>query len=259
MMRIGLTLSGGGARSFAHLGVLKALAALQLPIEVISGTSSGAIAAVLYGIGLSPDEIFERVTEVKFMRLIRPGLSRYGLINLSKLEEIFKPVLENKTFADLNPKVIISATDINRGTSVYFSEGELIKPLVASSALPFLCQPVNYQGHLLVDGGLINNLPVECLTGYADFTIAVHVNPIDHQRDVKSLRDMVERTCQLAINNNVTPRMKACDFLIEPPQLKYFRLLDIKHAREMFDAGYEHTMELAENLFALLERQQSKV
>jgi len=253
-MRIGLTLSGGGARSFAHLGVLKALAELQLPVAVISGTSSGAIAAVLYGIGLSPEEIFQKVTETKFMRLIRPGFSRYGLINLAQLEETFKPYLAHKTFADLNPKVIISATDINRGTTVYFSEGEIIKPLVASSALPFLCQPISYQGHLLVDGGLLNNLPVECLTDYADFTIGVHVNPIDHQRDVKSLRDMVERTCQLAINNNVTPRMKLCNFLIEPPQLKHYRLLSIKQAREMYDAGYEYTMSLSENLLAQLKQ-----
>ncbi len=253
-MRIGLTLSGGGARSFAHLGVLKALEELQLPVEVISGTSSGAIAGVLYGLGLSPDEIFQKVTQTKFMRLIRPGLSRYGLLNLSQLEEIFKPYLGHKTFADLKPKVIISATYINRGVTVYFSEGEIIKPLVASSALPFLCQPVSYQGHLLVDGGLLNNLPVECLKDYADFNIAVHVNPIDHQRDVKSLRDMVERTCQLAINNNVTPRMKLCNFLIEPPQLKHYRLLSIKHAREMYDAGYEYTMGLSENLLAQLKQ-----
>lgn len=253
-MRIGLTLSGGGARSFAHLGVLKALAELKLPVEIISGTSSGAIAAVLYGIGFSPEEIFKIVNETKFMRLIRPGFSRYGLINLSKLEEAFKPYLAGKTFADLNPKVIISATDINRGVSVYFSEGDIIKPLVASSALPFLCQPVSYQGHLLVDGGLINNLPVECLTGFADFTIGVHVNPIDHQRDVKSLKDMVERTCQLAINNNVSPRMKNCNFFIEPPVLKYYRLLDIKHAREMYDAGYDYTMSLADILLTQLNQ-----
>ncbi|KAA5547951.1 patatin-like phospholipase family protein [Adhaeribacter rhizoryzae] len=253
-MRIGLTLSGGGARSFAHLGVLKALAELQLSVDIISGTSSGAIVAVLYGIGLSPEEIFQKVTETKFMRLIRPGFSRYGLINLTQLEDTFKPYLADKTFADLTPKVIISATDINRGTTVYFSKGEIIKPLVASSALPFLCQPISYQGHLLVDGGLLNNLPVECLTGYADFTIGVHVNPIDHQRDVKSLRDMVERTCQLAINNNVTPRMKLCNFLIEPPQLKHYRLLSIKQAREMYDAGYEHTMSLSENLLAQLKQ-----
>lgn len=253
-MRIGLTLSGGGARSFAHLGVLKALAELDLPIEVISGTSSGAIAAVLYGIGMAPDEIFQKVTETKFMRLIRPGFSRYGLINLAQLEETFKPYLAHKTFADLTPKVIISATDINRGVTVYFSEGEIIKPLVASSALPFLCQPINYQGHLLVDGGLLNNLPVECLADYADFTIGVHVNPIDHQRDVKSLRDMVERTCQLAINNNVTPRMKLCNFLIEPPQLKHYRLLSINQAREMYDAGYDYTMSLSENLLAQLKQ-----
>jgi NTE family protein len=259
MIRIGLALSGGGARSFAHLGVLKALEELQLPVKVISGTSSGAIAAVLYGIGLTPEEIFQKVTETRFMRLIRPAFSRYGLINLNQLEETFKQYLEGKTFADLNPKVIVSATDINRGATVYFSEGEIIKPLVASSALPFLCQPVSYQDHLLVDGGLLNNLPIECLTEEADFIIGVHVNPIDHQREVKSLRDMVERTCQLAINNNVAPRMKLCDFLIEPPQLKNFRLLSLKNAREMYEAGYEHTINLSENLLSVLNPEKMRV
>lgn len=257
-MRIGLVLSGGGARSFAHLGVLKALAELELPVQVISGTSSGAIAAVLYSIGLSPEEILKRVTKTRFMRLLRPGFSRYGLINLNQLEESFKPYLENKTFSDLHPKVIISATDINQGETVYFSEGPIIKPLVASSALPFLCQPIHYQDRLLVDGGLLNNLPVECLTGLADFIIGVHVNPIDHEREIKSLRDMLERTCQLAINNNVASRMKLCDFVIEPPQMKHFRLLNLKNAHEMFEAGYTYTMERSGELLALLNPQMFK-
>jgi len=256
-MRIGLVLSGGGARSFAHLGVIKALTELQLPIHKISGVSSGALAGAFYGAGYSPEEIFRRVTETNFLRLMRPAFSRVGLIKLNQLEAALAPYFKDLTFADLNPRLIVSATDFNSAITIYYSEGSIVRPLMASIALPILFQPVTYQDRLLVDGGLLNNLPVECLLGHCDFIIGVHINPLDYQSDITTFRGMFERTLRMAIYNNVEPRLKLCHFFIEPPQLKNYSLLDIKHAREMFDCGYEHTMLLGDNLLAAIEQFQN--
>jgi NTE family protein len=251
-MRVGLVLSGGAARGFAHLGVFKALEELQIPIHIISGTSSGAMAGALYGAGYTPDEIFQLVSETNIVRLMRPAFSNLGLMNLDEVEKSFSRFLQNKTFADLRFKLVICATDIRQGILVYFSEGDIVKPLVASSAVPILYKPISYREHLLCDGGLLNNFPVECLLGESDFIIGVHTNPMNHHAELHSFRKLMERTFHLAINNNVEPRLKHCHFLIEPPDLKHYSLLNIRKAREMFMCGYDHTMSLADKLLARL-------
>jgi NTE family protein len=98
-MRIGLVLSGGAARGFAHLGVFKALEELHIPVHIISGTSSGAMAGALYSAGYSPDEIFRMVSETNIVRLMRPAFSKMGLMNLDEVEKVFTRFLQHKTFA----------------------------------------------------------------------------------------------------------------------------------------------------------------
>jgi NTE family protein len=249
-MRVGLVLSGGAARGFAHLGVFKALEELHIPIHIISGTSSGAMAGALYGAGYAPEEIFRMVSETNIVRLMRPAFSKLGLMNLDEVEKMFHRFLQDKTFADLRFKLIIAATDIRQGILVYFSDGEIVKPLVAASSVPILYKPIFYRDHLLCDGGLLNNFPVECLLGESDFIIGVHTNPMNHHVEPRSFRHLMERTFHLAINNNVEPRLKHCHFLIEPPDLKNYSLLNIRKAREMFMCGYDHTMFLADKLQA---------
>lgn len=249
-MRVGLVLSGGGARGFAHLGVFKALEELGIPVHIIAGTSSGALAGALYAAGFGPEDIFRMVTETKIVRLMRPAFSKLGLMNLDEVEKVLARFLQEKTFADLRFKLIVSATDIRQGIVVYFSEGDIVKPLVAASSVPILYKPIEYQGHLLCDGGLLNNFPVECLLGESEFIIGVHTNPMNHQAELRTFGKLMERTFHLAINNNVEPRLKHCHFLIEPPELKHFSLLNLAKAREMFMCGYDHTLSLADKLLA---------
>ena len=258
-MKIGLVLSGGGARGFAHFGVLKALNELQIAVHIISGTSSGALAGAFYAAGFDPEETFRMISQTKIIRLMRPAFSRFGLLKMEEVAKELSRYFGNKTFADLAIKLVVCATDINRATLVYFTEGELVKPLLASSSVPILYQPISYQNRLLIDGGLLNNMPVECVMGESDFIIGVHTNPMDYQRDIHSFKDLVERTFHLAINNNVEPRFRLCDFLIEPPGLKQYSLLNIKKAKEMFLSGYEHTMHLAPSLLAQLEVQRANI
>ncbi len=252
-MKIGLTLSGGAVHGVAHLGVLKALDELKIPVHAISGVSSGAIAGAFYAAGFSPEEIFTIVSKTVFWRLAKPAFSKRGLILLDKLEKEFTKYLGNNTFETLKIPLFICATDLQQGTNVYFSSGNLVKPLLASNTVPLLCPPYEYQNYLLVDGGLLNNLPVECLMNQTDYRIAVHVNPMNRHAKLNSFRSILERTCHLAINNNVQPRLPFCDLLIEPPKLKYYSLTDIKNARFMFEAGYEHALTFADKLLSLKE------
>ncbi len=247
-MKIGLTLSGGAIHGVAHLGALKALDELQIPIHAISAVSSGAIAGAFYAAGYSPEEIFKFVSNTVFWRLAKLAFNKRGLFTLAKLEKEFNKYLGNHTFETLKIPLTICTTDLRQGISIYFSTGNLIKPLVATNTVPLLCTPYEYQNYLLVDGGLTNNLPIECLMDTTEYRIAVHVNPMNPNAPLRTFRSILERTSHLAINNNVQPRLALCDLLIEPPALKYYSLTDLKNARLMFEAGYKHTLQFADKL-----------
>ncbi|MFD2515664.1 patatin-like phospholipase family protein [Pontibacter locisalis] len=252
-MKVGLALSGGGARGIAHLGVLKALDELGIKISMISGVSSGAIAGVLYAAGYTPDQILVLIKELSVFKIVRPVFGKAGLLHLDEVEKLYvKHLGAGVKFEDLKIPVVISATEMNEGVTAYFSSGELIKPLLASSAVPILYHSIEYQGKLLNDGGLLNNLPVDPLHTNCDVKLAVHVNPINHQAHVTTLRGMIERTVLLAINNNVKLRMHLCDLLIEPQELKYYRLTNFRKADEIFDIGYRYTLQMEKHIRQLI-------
>lgn len=246
--RVGISLSGGAARGIAHLGVLKALQELHVPVHVISGTSSGAIVGTFYSAGWQPEEVLKLIRETNINRLLRPAFSKFGLMTMDEVERLLEKYLGDISFEDLKNELVISAADINQGITVYFSEGKLMKPLLAACSVPLLYKPIAHGEHLLLDGGLLNNLPVECLTNRCDFVIGSHCNPLDHQARITTTRSMIQRTFQLAINNNVQSRYKYCDLLIEPPALKTIDLLNYTRAEEIYDIGYRYTLSLAEKL-----------
>jgi NTE family protein len=252
-MQVGLALSGGAARGIAHLGVLKALDEIGIKPSIISGVSSGAITGVFYAAGFKPEEVLKLIKELRIYRIMRLAIGQVGILHLDEVEKLYYKYLgENATFEDLNIPVIIGATDMHAGRTVNFSSGNLIKPLIASSAVPVLYRPIRYQGMLLNDGGLLDNMPVEALGGKCDVKIGVHSNPLNHEARITSLRSMIERTAHLAINNNVRLRMHLCDYLIEPTDLKHYRLMSFSKADEMFAIGYHHTLSLKKELLKYL-------
>ena len=154
---------------------------------------------------------------------------------------IYKLHLPVKTFEELKIKLYISAADIGEGKTSYFSQGDLIKAILASSCLPVLFAPVEMDGKLMVDGGIINNLPVEPLVGQVDLIIGIHVNPTNPQYQISSIKSMIERTFHQAVSTNVKERIKYCDVFIEPVELGNHNIFDISRAKEIYDIGYHCT------------------
>ena len=160
-MKLGLVLSGGGSRGIAHLGILKVLDEIGIQIDAIAGSSSGAIAGALYASGYSPDDILKIVEETSFLKLIRPAISKTGLLKMDSAEWLYTQYIKKNTFEDLRIPLTITATDLCRGKTVYFSRGELIRPLMASTCIPVMFEPISVNDKLFVDGGLLNNFPAE--------------------------------------------------------------------------------------------------
>jgi len=253
--QLGLALSGGGARGIAHLGVLAALDELGLPVARLAGVSSGAIAASFYAAGFAPREILKLLLSTNVARLTRPAFSRYGLLRMDAVELLLASHLgTGVSFADLRLPLTLVATDLAAGESVYFNEGPLLPPLLASSAVPIIYRAIEYQDRQLVDGGLLNNLPVEPLLGQSGLrVVGVHCNPINHEAHIPSFRRLIERTLHLAINANTASRKAQCDLLLEPPELRHYRPLSYQRGPELFDIGYRYTLGKADELRALLQ------
>jgi NTE family protein len=234
--------------------VLAALEEMQAPVARLAGVSSGAIAGVFYAAGFAPREILRLLQDTNVVRLTRPAFSRFGLLHLDAVAQLLARHLGTAAkFEDLRLPITLVATDLLAGESVYFSTGPLLPPLLASSAVPIVYRPVEYQGRQLVDGGLLNNLPVEPLLGHPGLrVVGVNCNPVNPEARVPTFRRLIERTLHLAINANTTSRKAQCELLLEPPDLRHYRPLSYKRGSELFDIGYRYTLAQAAAIAALL-------
>lgn len=240
-MKIGLALSGGGARGFAHLGVLKALEEFDVKIDCLSGTSAGSIVGAFYAHGYTPEETLEILVGAGILKSVRPAWSWTGLLSLDGFKETLRKHLPGNSFESLKRPLTIAATEIRLGKIVYFSEGELIPAIIASSSIPAIFDPVHYRDNVYIDGGVLDNLPVRPLVGKCDFIIGVHSNAIGEKFDIKSAKEVTVRSLLMAINVNTSISKTHCNIVIEPPDLGSYSPLDISKARELFDIGYQFT------------------
>lgn len=242
-MQIGLALSGGGARGIAHIGIIKALLEKGVNIAAISGTSAGAVVGAMYSYGYQPEEVLKIIVKTSFIKRMRPALARTGLLKIENLKDVFLKYLPENDFSALKIPLTVAATELKKGQTSFFSEGELITPILASCCVPVLFNPVKYRGGTYVDGGILNNLPVEPLRDKVDFIIGCHTNPIDDDFDVKNVKVLIERSLLMAINGNTQKRKEMCNLLIEPPGLKKYAGSELSKARELFEVGYQYVRE----------------
>lgn len=244
---IGLALSGGGVRGISHLGVLKALNEVGVFPNQISGSSAGAIVGVMYCQGYSPDEVLKIVVETNYFKLMRPAISWKGLFNLDSLSELLKTYLPVNEFSALKIPLHVVATDIGKGEAVYFDSGSLIEPILASCCIPGMFEPIAYDSRYLVDGGVLNNLPIEPLKGKSDLIIGVNCNHLPELGMVRNVKNLLERAVMMNLNFNAYTRRGACDFFIEAPGLGKYGVFDLKKAPELFQAGYQQAMHVIES------------
>jgi len=240
---IGLVLSGGGARGFAHLGVIQALNDTGIFPDVISGTSAGAIIGVLYADGHTPEEILNLMNVGSRLDFMRPALPREGLLQINGIIKILKTSLHSKQFKELKIPLFVAATDLNNGKAVYFSEGDLFDPVVASASIPVLFQPVKIDDISYVDGGVLDNLPLKPIENRCRILIGSFVNPIGYMKKISGLINIAERTFMLSMSKEISEKAKKFDLFIAPQELRNFKILDPEKAHELFDIGYIATNE----------------
>ena len=192
-MKIGLALGGGGARGIAHLGVWQRLQEQGVPIHCVAGTSIGAIAGAIIAAG-RVDEALAWCAASSWKKL--PGLifdrpTTKALLSGRRVEKKLRQIIAAETFADLPMPYAAVATDLNTGEAVVMQEGNLISAVRASMSIPGVFSPIERDGRVLVDGGLVNPLPVSaCRALGAEVIIAVDVNPLGDPAAAKPFKKL---------------------------------------------------------------------
>lgn len=234
---ISLVLSGGGARGFAHLGVVKALLEHQYEIQEIVGTSAGAIAGAMIASGHSPEEALRILMDSKALGFKNFNWDRLGFFNLSPLQKIIVQHTPNQ-FELLKIPLTVTTTNLEKGKPQHFSTGEIALPVMASSCIPILFKPIEIDGQLHVDGGILNNFPVENLKLNQTLKVGVFLGTLNRENIKKFGRLKLAATClNLAMSQQIPAKKRMCNLFIEPP-LSDFGVLAWQEAEAIFEIGY---------------------
>ena len=247
--RIGIALSGGGARGIAHIGVLKALLEHGIAPEVVAGTSSGAIVGALYAYGMDAEQLQRFARGGVGIRLLRIVNPLRGLIKLTLLREKLAAVLPTDDFECLRRPLAVTATNLQTGDLHVFRDGPLIAAVQASCAVPLLFHPVVIGGQQYIDGGLYMNLPAQPLRERCDVLIGSNVMPHEQAEvgRLSSVFSISNRVFDLAVHHNSLEARGLCDFLVEPIELKGYHVYNFTKADDLVEVGYrEMTARMAE-------------
>jgi NTE family protein len=242
--KVALVLGGGGARGLSHVGVLKVLARERVPIDMVVGTSVGAIVGALYAAGIPPEEISRMVEEVGWNKLT--NLSKAGVVKLlvseellstQKMEGYLQRRFGQKTFADLKVPFACVAADLRTGEQIILREGNLALAARASATMPGVFTPVPYRHRLLVDGGIVDNMPTDVakLLG-ADIILCVNV-PVDFTRNTTS-NVLATLNQALYIQGQViqNERLSLADVVVEP-RVEDVNTFELWKGKECMAAG----------------------
>lgn len=235
---IGLALGGGFARGIVHVGVLKVLEEENIPVRYIAGTSVGALIGAAYCSGVTPDELEQIASRVRFRDLARWTLSRYGFATNLRMTSFLNRVLKVKTFEQLRIPLAITATDFTTGEGVVFRSGPLAEPVRASCAYPGVFLPVTINGRLLVDGMLAHSLPSKPVREMgADRVIAINLKSSwGTAEGPRHIFDVIGQCFAIAQNMNCAGARQCADLVIEP-DVTGFRYDDFEHSPELVKIG----------------------
>lgn len=176
MQKYGFVLGGGAARGLAHIGIMKAFYKNNIQPDVIAGTSMGAIIGSLLAAGYDPEEIEQEVRDINVLSMVDFSWKKSGIFSGEKVYAYLKKFLGEKQFSDLKIPLTVCALDVESGETIFFSEGSVLEAVRASMSIPGVFVPVETTEHMLVDGGIVNNLPINALDQFdCKHTIAISV------------------------------------------------------------------------------------
>lgn len=236
--RLGLALSGGGAKGFAHIGVFKMLEECGLRPDIVAGTSVGALMGALFADGYGADEIKELFTGREFSEFAQLQLPKSGLFDSKRFRDFLKRHLRAKNIEDLAIPMVIVATDLDNGISHEFRTGPIVEAVTASCSIPIIFSPVVIEGIHYVDGGLFHNFPVSIIREECQRVVGVNVSPLIPQKYKQTIFHIAERSYHYMFRANTLEDREMCDVLIEAEEFGLYKTFDLENVDQIVNIGY---------------------
>ena len=239
--KLGLALSGGGTRGFAHIGVLKAFEEEHIKFDCVTGTSVGSLIGAMYCANIGVDQMIDEAKQVTR----RDVVGRFFFnSNSANIAAVANRLLKDRTFNELSTPFAAVAVDLVDGQEVVLSSGNVSQAVSASCAVPAVFKPVEMDGMVLVDGGLLNNMPADvCRSMGAEIVIGVDLN---HHRGEgttsKKLASTLVACWSIVSKSTMYKGLHNSDVVIEP-ELKNFDRTSLKNIDEMVEEGYRAAKE----------------
>lgn len=247
---LGIAFGGGGARGFAHIGLVLALEKYGVKADIVSGVSAGAIAAVMYGCGMSGKEMLDCFSEfTKFSEFREWIVPKTGLMSLDKFGKMLNTWLPVKKLEEMPIPTVVCATDLEKGSSVGFTSGDVVKKVKASCSIPIIFPPIKINGNHYVDGGVLRNLPAWAIRDKCKILIGCNCSPLDHNYNYKaSLLSISLRTYFLMTKSNTARDLELCDYVVENSNLSRYSTFDVAYMKKIVLEGYDSACPVIENL-----------
>lgn len=236
---LGVALSGGGAKGFAHLGVFKLLEESGVTPDIISGTSAGALAGVLYADGYTSDEIKDIFKGKDFSEFACIQMPKAGLFDMNRMKSFLQKHLRAKKIEDLAIPLVIVATDLDHGVSHEFRHGPIKEAVMASCCVPIVFSPVEINGIHYVDGGLFRNFPVSNIRHECKKIVGVNVSPLVSIKYRQTIRHIAERSYHYMFRANTMEDRSLCDLLIETESASGYKMFDLENVDQIAQIGYD--------------------
>jgi len=256
--KIALVLSGGSAKGFAHVGVIRVLEQEKIPIHMIVGTSVGSLIGGLYA--ANPDSFQLEYLAFKIEKndvLDMLTIPKMGLGQGSRLEEFVEKHVKVKRVEDTKIPFYPIATDLNTGETVILEKGPFAKAIRASASIPGIFTPVTFGNRMLVDGGVSNNIACDVAkyTKGADIVIAVNLLKNITNYDIKSFVDVIGQSINIMMHATNRPKLAYADVVIEP-DTKGVALFDFTKKKELMEAGIRAAKEAIPKIKELIVKYQ---
>ncbi|WP_139492871.1 patatin-like phospholipase family protein [Brevibacillus dissolubilis] len=251
--KIGLALGSGGARGFAHIGVLKVLDAHGIQVDMIAGSSMGSFIGCFYANKIPPDMMEKLALNLKRKHWLDFGVPNLGFVTGAKAKELIRLLTHGKNIEDLAIPLAVVATDIETGERVVFREGPVDVAVRASISIPGIFVPERVGDRLLVDGGVIDRVPITVVKDMgADIVIAVDVAQFDTRMEVKSIFDVIAQAIDVMEREILRYRMLSADLVIRP-NVGHYSSISYSGVAEIIEEGERCALEHIDRIKELIE------
>jgi NTE family protein len=215
--RIGIALGAGGARGFAHIGVFQVLEKMGIQVDMVAGSSMGSLIGAYFCTGMDTHYMETLAVSLKRRHWIDFTVPKMGFVNGARIMDMVRFLTKNMNIEDLQIPLAVVATDVEKGERVVFREGPIHQAVRGSISIPGIFTPHRYQGRLLIDGGVIDRVPVHVAREMgADIVIAVDVGLFERETQVKSIFDVIFQSIEIMEREILRSRMIDADIVVRP-------------------------------------------